>query len=110
MLKFHLIVKKCENRTINQFKTKLNKIYTGNFKKIKHRYVSYQKYILNFLKLNLHVALFILLEALKNSHRKKNLPNKHINRNSTLISNIESIFVLIKPLKIYTLLKVKLLK
>ena len=65
MLKFHLIVKKCENRTINQFKTKLNKIYTGNFKKIKHRYVSYQKYILNFFKLNLHVAFFIFPEAFK---------------------------------------------
>jgi len=33
-----------------------------------------QKYILNYLKLNLHVALFILLEALNSSHSKKNLP------------------------------------
>ncbi len=38
--------------------------YTGNFKKIKYRYLSFQKSIEDFFKLNHHVALFILLEAL----------------------------------------------
>ena len=69
-----LIFKICTKKI--DFKQVNNLFYTGNFKKIKYRYTSFQKYILNFLKLNPHVATLILLEALKNSHSKKNLPYK----------------------------------
>jgi hypothetical protein len=49
----------------NRFKTgKYIFFYTGKFKKIKYRYLSFQKGILDFFKLNNHFALFILLEAL----------------------------------------------
>ena len=46
LLKFHLFVKKNEKLElyINLKQNKL-KIYTGDFKKIKHRYVSFQKCI-----------------------------------------------------------------
>ena len=63
------ICKKIDYKQVNKFV-----FIPVTSKKIKYRYMSFQKFIYDFLRLNPHVALFISLEALKNSHSKKNVP------------------------------------
>ena len=57
-----LILKICKNK-INFKQVNKNPLIPVTSKKIKHRYMSFQKCTLDFLKSNPHAALFLLLEA-----------------------------------------------